>query len=105
MLTIPQATRAWSSPSAKEGIAIRGEELRLTSGDVQFTVARALALGAVVLAMLAPGAGAAAPFQPGAIGFAHRPVCGAVPLRVARCHSEVVVDATGAPLVTTGPAG
>jgi subtilase family serine protease len=47
----------------------------------------------------------AAPFQPGAAGFSHRPVCGAAPARAARCNSEVVVDATGAPLATAGPAG
>jgi len=65
-------------------------------------------LAIVVLGLLAPGAQAAAPFQPfqpGAIGFAHRPVCGAVPVRVARCHSEVVINATGAPLATPGPDG
>jgi len=59
----------------------------------------------VLLAVLAPAAGAAQPFQPGAIGFAHRAVCGAAPLRVARCNSQVVVDVTGKPLVTPGPAG
>ena len=58
-----------------------------------------------MLAVLAPGAAAAAPFQPGAIGFSHRPVCGAAPVRAARCHSEVVVDAAGVPLVTAVPAG
>jgi hypothetical protein len=82
-----------------------GEDLRLTRGHLPRAAARALALGAAVLVVLAPGAGAAAPLQPAAIGFSHRPVCGAVPVRVARCHSEVVVDATGAPLVTAGPAG
>jgi subtilase family serine protease len=59
----------------------------------------------MLVAALLPGAAAARPFQPGAAGFAHRPVCGAAPVRSARCHAEVVVDATGAPLAMAGPAG
>ena len=58
-----------------------------------------------LLAVLAPPAVAARPFQPGAMGFAHRPVCKAVPKRVAHCNAEVVIDASGAPLVTFTPSG
>jgi hypothetical protein len=64
-----------------------------------------VSLAAALVAALVPGAAAASPFQPGAAGFSHRPVCGAAPARVARCHAQVVIDATGAPLVTAGPAG
>jgi hypothetical protein len=70
----------------------------LTRGHLAWAVA-------ALLAALAPAAGAAQPLQPGALGFAHRPVCGAVPVRVARCNSQVIVDVTGAPLVTAGPSG
>jgi hypothetical protein len=58
-----------------------------------------------LLAVLAPPAVAARPFQPGAAGFAHRPVCKAVPKRQAHCNAEVVVDATGAPLTSFTPLG
>src|SRR5881409_1079139 len=91
-----------SSPFIERRIANVGEDLLLTRRCAPRTAARAVSLGAVLFAMLATSADAAQPFQPGAIGFAHRPVCGSVPVRVARCHSEVVVDATGAPLVTAG---
>src|SRR2546423_62509 len=40
-----------------------------------------------------------------AFGLSHRPVCGAVPKRFARCHSDVVTDAGGKPLATSGPSG
>jgi hypothetical protein len=59
----------------------------------------------VLLAVLAPPAVGARPFQPGAVGFAHRPVCKAVPKRQAHCNAEVIVDASGAPLVTFTPSG
>jgi hypothetical protein len=48
---------------------------------------------------------AARPDDPGAFGRSHRPVCGAVPARFARCHSEVVTDAQGEPLATPAPDG
>jgi phosphodiesterase/alkaline phosphatase D-like protein len=60
---------------------------------------------ALALALLAPQATASQPFQPGAVGYAHRPVCKAVPKRVARCHAEVIVADSGAPLVTFTPSG
>jgi hypothetical protein len=63
--------------------------------------------GAIValLAVLAPPAVAARPFQPGAAGFAHRPVCKAAPKRQAHCNAEVIVDASGAPLTSVTPSG
>ena len=70
-------------------------DLRLSTGTVLF----------VVLAIFAPAAHAAAPFQPGAHGFGHQKVCKSVPAHFARCHAEVVVDVGGEPLVTPAPDG
>ena len=58
-----------------------------------------------MLALFAPAAHAAAPFQPGAHGFGHQKVCKSTPAHFARCHAEVVVDVGGEPLVTPGPDG
>jgi hypothetical protein len=76
-----------------------------TTDHAPHAAARAVCIAAVVLAVFAPAAAAAPPFQPGALGLSHKPVCGPAPLRVARCHAEVVIDATGAPFATPGPAG
>ena len=70
----------------------------LTRGQLSWAIA-------VLLAVLAPPALAARPFQPGAVGYAHRPVCKAVPQRVARCASQVIVDANGEPYAALTPAG
>jgi subtilase family serine protease len=55
----------------------------------------------VLLGALAPAAHAA----PSATGQSHRRVCPAVPTGAAHCHADVVTDAGGAPLATSGPAG
>ena len=70
-------------------------DLRLSTKTVLF----------VVLALFAPAAHAAAPFQPGAHGFGHQKVCKSVPAHFARCHAEVVVNVGGEPLVTPAPDG
>jgi hypothetical protein len=67
----------------------------------------AIAAAGLSLTLLAAGsAGAAAPLNPGhAFGHSHKKVCGAAPLGYARCHSDVVTDAAGDPLATSGPDG
>ena len=63
------------------------------------------AMAAALLAFGVPGATAAPPSDPGAFGRSHRPVCGPAPKGAARCHSEVVTDAQGDPMVTPAPNG
>jgi subtilase family serine protease len=65
----------------------------------------AVAVAALALLALAPGAMAAPPFQPGQHGYGNRHVCGPASPGSAQCHARVISDAGGAPLVTAGPAG
>jgi subtilase family serine protease len=67
-------------------------------GTVAVTIALALGLMA--------GPAAAAPLaEQSAFGVSHRPVCPGVPKGFVHCHSEVVTDARGKPLATSGPSG
>jgi subtilase family serine protease len=66
----------------------------------------ALATGATVAASafgVSGAAGAGAPPQNPSVEHSHKPVCGPVPPGQARCHEEIVTDAQGNPLATTGP--
>jgi subtilase family serine protease len=53
----------------------------------------------------AAGQPGGAPAPAAASGQSHKPVCGPVPPGEARCHAEVVTDANGTPLATSGPTG
>jgi subtilase family serine protease len=70
---------------------------RVVLSTTTFGVVVALA----VLALSTAPAGAARPVTPP--GLANRPVCGPAAQGSARCDARVVVDASGAPLATTGP--
>jgi subtilase family serine protease len=63
-----------------------------------------LALIAAGVVLAAAGTAVAAP-GPGHSGASHKRVCGAVTGHFARCNSDVVTDKSGAPLVTSAPAG
>jgi subtilase family serine protease len=66
---------------------------------------RSVLLALAVVALAAPSALAQSP-GPGHSGTHHRPVCpGPASPHSARCHAQVVTDARGKPLVTSGPAG
>jgi subtilase family serine protease len=64
----------------------------------------ATALAGVLFAFGVPSA-TARPTDPRGFGRSHRPVCGPAPRGAARCHSDVVTDAQGDPLVTPAPNG
>lgn len=83
------------------------------SGNIALVDARLVVL-AVSLALTLgawPTAAAAAPPGPGpgpvvkSHGRFHRQICGATGRGLARCHSEVVADANGAPVAAATPAG
>jgi hypothetical protein len=69
---------------------------------------RSMLAGVAVACVVVGGAGAGA--AQGSTGHSdfgrsHRPVCGAAPVRFARCNADVVTDAVGTPLATAGPRG
>jgi PKD repeat protein len=76
--------------------------LTRTAGPAPFLAV--VAMAAALLAFAVPSA-TARPTDPGAFGRSHRPVCGPAPKGAARCHSDVVTDAQGDPLVTPAPDG
>ena len=61
----------------------------------------------VVLCLLTAVASAAAdpPGRHGPVGGPHRAVCGPAGKGTARCHADVITDAQGSPLSTSGPSG
>jgi subtilase family serine protease len=63
------------------------------------------AIAVAVSASTAPSAFADAGGVPNVQAANHRPVCAAVGAGYARCHSQVVTDAGGAPLATPAPSG
>jgi len=67
------------------------------------TTTFSVVVAVAVVALSTAPAGAARPATPPSV--ANRPVCGPAPLGSARCDARVVVDASGAPLVTATPSG
>jgi len=66
----------------------------------------ALVVVAAATALMAPAGFAQGPPPQAQPGLSNRPVCpGPADAGTARCHSEVVTDASGRPLATTGPTG